>query len=298
MRRNSSPLLIAQLLLLALFALPAGARGEPGARVDPFYDRLYRDALNARAAGETALAARKLRLACFGMLDDPPALAACLGQLALTDAARGDKETLRGTIDRLLELERLFQALTKASAGGPSGGGLSAADREAIDNLIRTNAAPQAVADIPAFRLLALRMMPPADRRRELDRKIAMDPRNAEWRQLLAELFYDERQYAEAARESQQALALRPDSEGAHCLRGLSRAQLDDCGDETLADLGFCRPPAQAGASLELISCYVGRADAAAARGVLDRLPASERAGEPAKALEKELIKLEKKAGG
>lgn len=276
------------LLLLAFCALPALARGS----VDPFYDRLYREGLNARAAGENALAARKLRLACFGMLEDPPSLAGCLGQLALVEAARGESQALREALDRLLELERLFQALTKAS-----GGNLSASDREAIDDLIRKTAAPQAVADIPAFRLLALRMMAPADRRRELDRKIALDPRNPDWRQALAELFYDEKQYAEAAREAQQTLALKPESEGGHCLRGLARAQLKDCGDETLADLGFCRPPLQNAAGFALVGCYLGKADAAAARAVFDRLPAADRAGGAGKSLEKELVKLEKKAG-
>lgn len=274
------------LLLLALCALPALARGS----VDPFYDRLYREGLNARAAGENALAARKLRLACFGMLDDPPSLAGCLGQLALVEAARGESQALREALDRLLELERLFQALTKAS-----GGNLSASDREAIDDLIRKTAAPQAVADIPAFRLLALRMMAPADRRRELDRKIALDPRNPDWRQALAELFYDEKQYAEAAREAQQTLALKPESEGGHCLRGLARAQLKDCGDETLADLGFCRPPLQNTAGTALVGCYLGKGDAAAARTVFDRLPAADRASDAGKSLEKELVKLEKK---
>jgi tetratricopeptide (TPR) repeat protein len=277
------------LLIAALVALPALARGS----VDPFYDRLYREGLNARVAGEYVLAAKKLRLACFGMLDDPPSLAACVGQLALVEAARGESQALRETIDRLLELERLHQALTKASAAG----GLSASDREAIDDLIRKNAAPQAVADIPAFRLLALRMMAPADRRRELDRKIALDPRNPDWRQALAELFYDEKQYAEAAREAQQTLALKPESEGGHCLRGLARAELKDCGDETLADLGFCRPPLQNAAGFELTLCYLGRGDAAAARAVFDRLPPAERAGEAGKSLEKDLVKLEKKAG-
>jgi hypothetical protein len=275
------------LLLAALVALPA--RGS----VDPFYDRLYREGLNARVAGEYVLAAKKLRLACFGMLDDPPSLAACVGQLALVEAARGESQALRETIDRLLELERLYQALTKATAAG----GLSASDREAIDDSIRKNAAPQAVADIPAFRLLALRMMAPADRRRELDRKIALDPRNPDWRQALAELFYDEKQYAEAAREAQQTLSLKPESEGGHCLRGLARAQLKDCGDEALADLGFCRPPLQNAAGFALVGCYLDKADAAAARAVFDRLPVAERAGVAGKSFEKELVKLEKKAG-
>lgn len=287
------------LLLLVLLTLPGStaARGS----VDPFYDRLYREGLNARAAGDTGLAARKLRLACFGMLDDPTALAACLGQVALVAAARGETQNVRETVNRLLELERLFQALTKASAA-PTGAAalplLGAADREGIDGLIRLNASPQAVADIPSFRLLGLRMMPAAERQRELDRKIAVEPRNTDWRQLLAELFYEQKQYAEAAREAQHVLDLKPGTGGGHCLRGLSRVRLDDCGDATLQDLDHCLPPAQLGAALEKIACYLKRQDAAAARGVLGRLSEAERGLETAKNLEKELVKLEKKSGG
>jgi len=281
------------LLLLVLPVLLAALPSAASAAVDPFYDRLYRDGMNARVAGETALAARKLRLACFGMLDDPQPLAACLGQLALAEAARGDEPAVRQTIDRLLELERLFQALSKAT-----GASLSLGDREAVDGLIRKNAAPQAVADIPAFRMLALRMMPPAERFRELNRKVAVDPRNPEWRLLLAEHFYEEGQYADAAREAGQVVSLRPESENGHCLRGLARAALSDCGDENLADLSFCRPPALAGASLAMVGCYLGRGDAAAARSVFDRIPAAERSGEKARGLEKDLLRLEKKAGG
>lgn len=278
------------LLPILLLALPAGARGS----VDPFYDRLYRDGLNARAAGENALAARKLRLACFGMLDDPPALSACSGQLALAYAAAGDKDALRGTVDRLLELERIHQGLSKASAAG----GISPADRDAVEDLIRANAAPQAVVDIPAFRLLALRMLPPADRFRELDRRIAQDSRNYDWRQLMAEHLYEQRQFPDALRAVEHALALRPESEASRCLQGLVTAEMGNCGDETLGNLGHCRPPSQTGATLKMTSCQIGRADAAAARAAFERLPTAERTGEAAKAVEKELVKLEKKAGG
>lgn len=286
------------LFLLLVLTLP-GPFAFGGA-VDPFYDRLYREGLNARAAGDTALAGRKLRLACFGMLEDPTMLAACLGQVALVAAARGETQTVRDTVNRLLELERLFQALSKASAA-PAGATalplLGTIDREAIDGLIRQNASPQAVADIPSFRLLGLRMMPAADRERELDRKIAVEPRNTDWRQLLAELFYEQGQYAEAAREAQHVLDLKPGTDGGHCLRGLSRVRLDDCGDATLADLDHCLPPALLGATFEKISCYLKRQDAVAARAAFARLSEAERGLETAKNLEKELAKLEKKAG-
>jgi len=277
------------LLVPVLFAVAPTAHGS----VDPFYDRLYRDGLNANAAGEKAIAARKLRLASFGMLDDPPMLATCISHLALIEAERGETQSVRESIDRLLELERLFQALTKASATS-----LNASDREAVDGLIRQNVSPQAVADIPAFRQLALRMMAPADRRRELDRRIAVEPRNPDWRQLLAELFYEEKQFSETIREAQHVLDLKPGSDAGHCLRGLARSALDDCSDVTLDDLTFCRPPVQLSANLEQISCYLELGNAAAARAAFNRLPEAERAKDPAKSLDKELVKLEKKSGG
>ncbi len=124
-------------------------------------------------------------------------------------------------------------------------------------------------------------MMAPADRRRELDRQTALDPRNPDWRQALAELFYDERQFAEAAREAQQAVALRPESEASHCLRGLARAELKDCGDETLADLGLAARRRKAGAALKMVAYYLGRADAGRPRRFRPAAPPSAPANPP-----------------
>ena len=69
-RMNAKPLL----------ALPAPPRrlAAPLAAVDPFYQSLLRDGQLAFDRKDYPTAARTLRLACFGMLDEPRPLADCL----------------------------------------------------------------------------------------------------------------------------------------------------------------------------------------------------------------------------
>lgn len=101
----------ARLLVLVLGVLGAAALLAPAARaIDPFYEDLERDGRLAAARGETAQAARLLRLACFGMLEEPLELAPCLTHLALVQAELSDEEAFRATFDRLLEVEQRFTA--------------------------------------------------------------------------------------------------------------------------------------------------------------------------------------------
>ncbi len=81
--------------------------------VDSFYEDLERDGRLAAARGETAQAARLLRLACFGMLEEPLELASCLTRLALVQAELSDEDAFRATFDRLLEVEQRFTAYTR-----------------------------------------------------------------------------------------------------------------------------------------------------------------------------------------
>jgi len=92
---------------LALAATPATA-------ADPFYLDLLRQGLATRARGQQAEAARLLRLAAFGMLEEPPLLAQALAHLALAQAASGDDEGFQQSVRRLSEAETRFQAYTAA----------------------------------------------------------------------------------------------------------------------------------------------------------------------------------------
>ncbi len=96
------------LFALVLLAAPA-AQGA-----DRFYEELLEDGILAADRGDAVRAAKVLRLACFGLLEEPPTLARCLTHLALAQAQLGDQEAFRSTIDRLARIEKRFRAFSEA----------------------------------------------------------------------------------------------------------------------------------------------------------------------------------------
>lgn len=98
-------------LLIAAFAMAA----SPLAAVDLFYLDLMRDGTHAFDRGDHATATRHLRLACFGMLDEPKMLGECLARLALAQDKGGDVEGFRETFGRLVEIEERFQGYSQSS---------------------------------------------------------------------------------------------------------------------------------------------------------------------------------------
>jgi len=129
------------LLLLALLLLaPLPAR----AAVDPFYQGLLRDGQLAFERKEYAVAARELRLACFGMLDEPRPLADCLSRLALAQDGVGDATGFRETFQRLLEVEDRFK--------GYSQGELPPELRTALEARLAARLPAATLAAAPAFR--------------------------------------------------------------------------------------------------------------------------------------------------
>ncbi len=96
-------------LLLAGMAVASPAR----ATVDPFYQRLLQNGSDAYHRGDTSAAQRLLRLACFGMLEEPPLLTECLIRLGLAQADANDQEAFRATARRLLEVEQRFRVYTR-----------------------------------------------------------------------------------------------------------------------------------------------------------------------------------------
>jgi tetratricopeptide (TPR) repeat protein len=94
--------------LLLLAALPAAA-------TDIFYLDLMRDGTHAFDRGDYTTAARDLRLACFGMLDEPKPLGECLARLALAQDKSGDVAGFRDTFGRLVEVEERFQGYSQSS---------------------------------------------------------------------------------------------------------------------------------------------------------------------------------------
>lgn len=83
------------------------------ATTDPFYQRLLQNGSDAYHRGDASSAQRLLRIACFGMLEDPPLLTECLIRLGLAQADAGDQEAFRATARRLLDVEQRFRMYTR-----------------------------------------------------------------------------------------------------------------------------------------------------------------------------------------
>lgn len=97
-----------------VLALGLAGLAAPLAAVDPFYLDLLRDGGHAFDRGDHATAVRHLRLACFGMLDEPKMLGECLTRLALAQDKAGDAAGFRETFSRLVEVEERFQGYSQS----------------------------------------------------------------------------------------------------------------------------------------------------------------------------------------
>lgn len=101
--------ILAVTLLLIAAVLPVRAD------VDPFYQSLQREGIQQYELGNFAASVRTLRLACFGMLDEPATLGDCLVRLALAQDRNDDGEGFLETFRRLAEVEERFQGYTRAN---------------------------------------------------------------------------------------------------------------------------------------------------------------------------------------
>lgn len=137
MRIQSKPLV--PLVLLALASLPAAA-------ADPFYQGLLRDGQLAIDRKDYPAAIRDLRLACFGLLDEPPALVDCLARLALAQDRAEDLEGFRATFQRIVEVEERFSAYSQ--------GGVAPELRAVLEPRLVARLPAATLEGVPAFRQL------------------------------------------------------------------------------------------------------------------------------------------------
>lgn len=130
-------------IVLILLVLPASAF----AAIDPFYQSLLREGVQQYERGDYAASSRNLRIACFGMLDEPRSLAGCLSRLALAQDRANDDEGFQDTFRRLAEVEERFQAWTGAD--------LPADARAALEQRLAARIPAATLRSVPAFRPLA-----------------------------------------------------------------------------------------------------------------------------------------------
>jgi tetratricopeptide (TPR) repeat protein len=239
MRSPGAPTgLLAPALLVTTMLGGLAAASLARAAPDPFYLDLLRDGIQSYDRADYGVAARRLRLACFGLLDDPQQLAACLVRLGVAQATAGDAEGFRETFRRIVEVEDRFGAYGKAD--------LPPEVRGAFEQRALAAIPIPTLEAIPAFKPLLARKLeaqvaalPPRERRHQLEERLAREPRSVAWNVLLAELDLSEGKTAPGIARAEQVTALAPQEPRALCVRGLARAAGNRC-KEALTDLEPC----------------------------------------------------------
>lgn len=90
-----------------LLLAPAGLE-RAALAADPFYSGLLSSGARAYARGDYETAARHLRIACFGLLEEPEVLVEGLVRLALAQAQSAGRSEFDQTYQRLLQVEDRF----------------------------------------------------------------------------------------------------------------------------------------------------------------------------------------------
>lgn len=150
------------LAVLALGAAPLVAADRP-VEPEPFYVDLERSAEVALARGEAAVAARKFRLACFGLLDFPERLGACLVKLGVAQGEAGDRAGFEETFERLDALEGRFPVYLSLR--------FDPEVRRQFEARLKAWISAETLASRPAFRPLAWVPTPREEQRPKRDRR-------------------------------------------------------------------------------------------------------------------------------
>lgn len=260
---------------ILLLVLPAAL-----AAAEPFYQARLEEGIRAYASGGYDTAVRDLRIACFGLLDEPQPLARGLTYLALAQAETGDREAFATSFRRILEAEQRFQAYSEAE--------LAPAVRQAFEARLERWDALETLSSVPAFAAVARRMlearivaMPPPERRQELERRLAAAPDDAVWRLLMAELELAAGNFEAAATAADPVAAREPEGSPrlpwALCIRGRAQAAVGDCAS-ALRNLPACTRVSLGVDVAEIqLQCYAQLGDWKRGMVLLSELPPDRR---------------------
>lgn len=257
---------------LAICALALALAG-PLHAVDPFYMNLYRSGIHHYDLGEAATARYELRLACFGMLDEPPMLAECLARLGLAQAAANDDVGFADTFRRIADLEQRFQAWSAAP--------LASELRARFDQLVEAKVPATTLAVSPGFSALrsaALRRelagLSPAEQRTRLAERLEISPRDLALLTMAADLALQAGDGAAARGHLDVALAVDARDASVRCLDArqvVGNAPTAGCAPRR-GDLAACPGVGQEVAATRLaLECALAAGDVTLARQVAAR---------------------------
>jgi thioredoxin-like negative regulator of GroEL len=223
--------------------------------VHPFYERLMREGTDAYRRGDLPAAKRSLRLAVFGLLDEPEMLAEGLTWLALSQAKTGAEEEFRETVLRVLELEVRFKAYRAAE--------IAPEMRREFENLVTQRMPRSTLEASPIFTEIAdrqaaerLQSLSRRERRSELERLLESQPGNARWRLMLARAELEDGRNDAAIRNASILLDMIPGMSDGLLVRGLAFARekrWDAAADDLTASNKARENPEAAKALLEAL---------------------------------------------
>jgi len=275
-----------------------GARNTaPAATAHPFYRQLLDQGIYTYQQGDHETAAADLRLAVFGLLEDPALLMRGLAHLALAQQSAGQGEAADETLGRLIVVEERFGVYRDADLG--------TALRQRLEELMLARVSETTLAASDTFGGLAdeklrrsLAELPPKQRRAALAEAVARRPGATVWQLSLAELELAEGNRAEAVRLADLALAGGGAGEesaahraAAHCVRGLGLAEGGACAP-ALPSLEQCpRRASDRNVATALLQCQVEAGRWPEAAAFLATLDPAVRDSRPVKRLARRIDK-------
>lgn len=280
----------AWLILAAPGVFANQATPTAAADPDPFYTAALRQGETLYAGGDYAAAAKRLRIACFGLMNQPRLLGAALVRLALAEADAGDRTAFRATFDRIIEVEERFEGYSRAGLPSELRHALEARLVEWVpsEDLRAAGAFAQLVRN---QELLRLQSLPAGQRRAELERLSRESPGDPSWGVMLAEAQVTSGDGALAIDSLESALAGGRRNVALECLLGRAYLQGARC-DSALDRVPACDVRRLPTAELDqYLDCLTGVERWAEAAAVVVSLPPEARKARSTARREKEIAR-------
>ncbi len=267
---RAQPLFVAA-ILIALLCMAPELRGE----VDRFYSGLLERGTRDLASGRIEDAEKQLRIASFGLLDQPALLAECLIRLGQAQAAAGNLSDLSVTVGRLVEIEAEFGAYTALG---------ETREKAAFEEILRSG--PPGLDErrlllgpTPGSAPIPQKEAPVSGRaqRKALEERVSADPADREAFWELARLDLSDGKPKRAAARLDRLLEAQPGDVPALCLRAEIGVPRGECAP-ALAAAGACPTLlGQDDTAAFVLECLTSAGRHAEAAELLDGLPTERR---------------------
>jgi Flp pilus assembly protein TadD len=260
---------------------------------DDFYQQRLQAGIEAYRAKRLQEAVDELRIAAFGMLEQPTVLLDTLARLALAQQAVGRTADAEFTLNRFIEVERKFNNWGQSQLEPELKKRFEALLREKISS--ETLLAISSLADLVETEEKRIAKLSRKEKQKALLAAHERDPKNPKWPLELAREAASRDGHKETISWASQTLELDPKNEEALVLRAKALTARKDY-EAALRDLkdldakAYERLPAL---NADLFVCQVGAKDWAAARPLFDQIPRDDQSRPDVAAALKKLPKEE-----